>query len=208
MFIFAHIGITLGATTLVSGLISGCHRPNEKTAPKQPPDSLNVSEEKKEFSQIIGLKSLANFLDIRLLILGSMFPDIIDKPLSFFGFGDGRSLTHTLLITTIFLLASLIMFLFQRKTWLLAIAIGMLSHLLLDSMWTTPNTFLWPLHGWAFPAPDHRTGLNQLGIWWNTLMTHPEVDIFEAVGLLIILVFSGMLLFKRKFETFLIKGKI
>jgi inner membrane protein len=208
MFIFAHIGITLGATIVVSGIIDACRRPNEKPAPGQLHSIQDRSEEKKEFSQIIGLKSLANFMDIRLLILGSMFPDIIDKPLSFFGFGDGRFLTHTLLITAIILLAALIIFLFRRKTWLLAIAVGMLAHLVLDSMWTTPNTLIWPLYGWTFPAPDHRTGLNQLSIWWNTLMTHPEVDIFEAVGLAITLVFTGTLLYKRKFEAFVIRGKI
>jgi inner membrane protein len=208
MFIFAHVGITLGAATLVSGIVAACRRPNGKRAPGRPDSLRNTTEEKKDFSEIIGLNSLAKFLDIRLLILGSLFPDIIDKPLSFFGFGDGRSLTHTLLFTIIVLLVSLIMYNLHKKTWLLAIFFGLLAHLILDSMWTSPLTFLWPLYGWTFPAPEHGTGLSQIRIWWNILITNPGVDVAEAFGLVIILAFTGILLFKRKFESFALKGKI
>jgi len=41
-----------------------------------------------------------------------------------------------------------------QKAWLLAIATGMFTHLMLDSMWGAPQTLLWPLYGWAFPVPD------------------------------------------------------
>jgi inner membrane protein len=206
MFIFAHIGITLGAATLVSGLVAKCHRPDTKPEPEPADRVQNISEEKRDFSEIIGLKSLAKFLDIRLLILGSLFPDILDKPLSFLGFGDGRSITHTLLITVIVLLASLIIFRRYKKTWLLAIAFGMIAHIILDSMWTSPRTLLWPLYGWEFPAPDR--SLNQIRVWWNILMTNPGVDVSEAIGIVIILVFTGILWFRRKFEAFITKGEI
>src|SRR5665811_1301066 len=58
---------------------------------------LKLPEANKSFSETIGLNSLSRFLDIRVLMIGSLFPDIIDKPLGFIGFGDGRSITHTLL---------------------------------------------------------------------------------------------------------------
>ena len=206
MFIFAHMGITLGAATLVSGIIATCHRPDAKHKPETADSIQNISEAKKSFPERIGLASLAKFLDIRLLVLGSLFPDIIDKPLSFLGFGDGRSITHTLLITVIVLLASLIIFWRYKKTWLLAIAFGLLAHIVLDSMWTSPHTLLWPLYGWEFPAPDR--SLNPISFWWNILMTNPGVDISEAVGLVIILVFTGILFFRRKLEAFITKGEI
>jgi len=122
MFIFAHVG-TLCAATLVSG---GIHRYQKLRT--RLPDSSNAAvasksmEAKESFSEIIGLKSLSEFLDIRILMVGSLFPDIIDKPLEFIGFGNGRSIAHTLIVTLIVLLTGLFLSTNYKKTWLLAIA--------------------------------------------------------------------------------------
>ena len=61
-----------------------------------------------------------------------MFPDIIDKPLALWGFGGGRSITHTLLVFLLVAVTGAYLYLNHRKTWLLAIAIGMFTHLILD----------------------------------------------------------------------------
>jgi len=64
-----------------------------------------------------------------------------------------------------------------QKAWLLAIATGMFTHLMLDSMWAAPQTLLWPLYGLAVPGPDHKIGLRQINLWWHILITNPGVDI-------------------------------
>jgi len=99
MFIFGHVGITLGAATAVSAGIAklrsasqGPPAVNAKTLP-----SNKIKDKPESISERIGLGALSRFLDIRILMIGALVPDIIDKPLSFMGFGNGRSITHTLL---------------------------------------------------------------------------------------------------------------
>ena len=209
MFIFAHVGITLGAATLVSGVVRGCH--TLKRPLSDYPVAVSTcqsAEDQPSFAEIIGLKSLSGFLDIRLLMVGSLFPDIIDKPLEFIGFGDGRSITHTLLITLIMLFAGLILSVNYKKTWLLALAIGMTTHLVLDGMWLTPTTLFWPIYGWSFPGLAHPIGFDQIRLWWSTLTTNFIVDITEAIGAVILVGLAGALVGPRKLKTFITKGKI
>jgi inner membrane protein len=208
MFIFAHAGITLGGAAIISGAAAGYQRLHRRNVTISSGRQKTPSIPKTTFSEIIGLNSLTRFLDVRLLILGSMFPDIIDKPLSFFGFGDGRSITHTLLVTLIFVLASLYLFLRYRQTWLLAVAFGMCTHLILDSMWVAPETLFWPLFGWIFPSSPYRMSFTQIGIWWHTLITNPAVDISEAVGFLILAGFTSILIYQNQLKSILIKGKV
>lgn len=99
-------------------------------------------------------------VDYRFLLLGSLLPDLIDKPLSLATGIGGRSLAHTLL----FSLALTLLFVLMRSrpepperhaTWaavLLGLAIGSWSHLLLDRMWTQPEILFWPFLGVAFPV--------------------------------------------------------
>lgn len=206
MFIFTHVGITLGGATLVSGVVA---KLRNRFSNSSDTVSINTSLEAKEsFSEISGFKSLSRFLDIRLLIIGSLFPDIIDKPLEFIGFGNGRSITHTLLVMLIVLLTGIFLSLNNKKTWLMVIAIGMSTHLILDSMWLTPHTLLWPIYGWSFPSFDHRIGLAQIGLWWSTLTTNATVDITEGIGAGILSCIAWILMSERKLKSFLILGKI
>jgi hypothetical protein len=98
-------------------------------------------------------------LDYRWVLVASLLPDLIDKPLSVaFGIG-GRNIAHTL----VFALTLTALFLLvwnrsgtggRRVVWgatLLALAIGTWSHLVLDRMWALPEILLWPFLGLAFP---------------------------------------------------------
>jgi inner membrane protein len=208
MFIFAHAGLTLGAATLVSGIMT---RVNKSRKPQLdfPRGAVKESDEAREsFSERIGLKALSGFLDIRLLLFGSLFPDIIDKPLEFVGFGNGRSITHTLLITLLVVLVARFLSLNYKKTWLMAIAVGMCTHLILDLMWLNPHTLLWPVYGWSFPAPEQGIGLTQFSIWWSTLTTNLTVDITEGLGAVILLLAAWIIASQRELKLFLTKGKI
>jgi hypothetical protein len=199
MFIFGHLGISLGAASLVSGAISHLSRSsNSETQP---------SPENKSLLDRIGFRTLSRFLDIRLFMLGSLTPDIIDKPLAFFGFGGGRSITHTLLIFLIFSGIGLIIYLSHRSTWLLAIALGIFTHLVLDFMWADPEILFWPLQGWIFPHPVRSLGFSQIGIWLNTLLTNPEVILSESAGLAILLGIGWLLANQALLKSFLQKGK-
>ena len=141
-------------------------------------------------------------------MVGSLFPDLIDKPLAFIGFSDGRSIAHTLIVTLSVLVTGLFLFANYKKTWLLAIAIGMCSHLILDSMWLAPHTLFWPIYGWSFPAPSHGAGFSQISLWWSTLKSDVTVDITEGIGAAILIGLVWILARRKKLQTFITKGTI
>ena len=83
------------------------------------------------------------------LALGSMLPDIIDKPLGWAIYGTpgmGRIYAHTLL----FLLVLISISILARSRETASLSGGVASHLILDSMWLRPATLFWP-HWGAFP---------------------------------------------------------
>jgi membrane-bound metal-dependent hydrolase YbcI (DUF457 family) len=103
---------------------------------------------------VIGLMGFQYLGDRRVIILaalGSVLPDLIDKPLGHIllnGSVDfGRIYAHS----GLFLIALLVAALAYRRrkgSWiLLALAAGTLSHLVLDSMWQMPVTVFYPLLG-------------------------------------------------------------
>lgn len=127
------------------------------------------------------------------LLLGTIVPDLIDKPLYygevlFIGsdaanqslISGTRTFGHTLLLLAVIaLLAAL-----RRSRVIAALAIGMATHDLIDLVgdqvqlslgWTHPaqgpegiNAFLWPLLGWHFPLATTTLGghLSQLFNPW------------------------------------------
>jgi inner membrane protein len=205
MFLFGHIGVTLGAMVLINGLTRINSRSSKKAEDTIQPNSDKILKESEKTSTVTGwFENLGRFLDIRLLLIGSMLPDIIDKPLGYFvNFGNGRSITHTLLVTLLILVIAIYLYLIPKKSWLLAIAFGMIAHLILDLMWMTPVTFYWPLYGWEFPL---RVDPNWIGPWLSELTTNRLAEAFETAGLLIILTFIWDLISHKKLLLFLTRG--
>ena len=97
------------------------------------------------------LKSLGQHIDIRILLIGSLLPDIIDKPLGYLIFpetlANGRIFCHTFLF--LFLVIAIGLY-FHRKVksnWLLVLSFGTFTHLVFDQIWLAPHTLFWPLYG-------------------------------------------------------------
>jgi len=89
---------------------------------------------------------IMRWVDLAFLALGSMLPDIIDKPLGLLAFGtaeQGRTFGHTLLFLMV--LAALAVYL--KNLRLTSVSVGVLAHLVLDSMWKSPAILFWPLLG-------------------------------------------------------------
>lgn len=121
------------------------------------------------------------------VLLGSMLPDIIDKPLGAVLFGTpamGRTFAHTLLFLLLFLALA-----FYRKDLRMdSLTGGVSAHLLLDFMWQSPRILLWPLLG-GFPwAAD----LSTLDYWQSLLrgLGDPMVAGPEMLGLAYLLYFA------------------
>jgi hypothetical protein len=90
--------------------------------------------------------------DSRWLIpcaIGSILPDLIDKPLGYFLLpaliGRGRAIFHSLPLLLILLAIGVSVWKYRGSVTLLAAGTGILSHHVLDSMWSEPVEWLDPL---------------------------------------------------------------
>jgi hypothetical protein len=118
----------------------------------------------------------------RWFLLGSLLPDLVDKPVGRVILGEhfqnGRIYFHTLLVLLLFLAAGFLLHR-VRDARFLAISAGMAVHLLLDAIWAFPETALWPLLG-PFPRfPEE-------GSFWQYLVEqfrNPMVVATELSGL-------------------------
>ncbi|MFC1872255.1 metal-dependent hydrolase [Chloroflexota bacterium] len=189
MFVLAHIGITLGTATIVSGVFQGPH-----------------SLHKGKLSWFTGL---GKFIDIRILMIGSLLPDIIDKTLGHYFlrdvFNNGRIFSHTLVFLVLISTLSIYLYKRYRQLWLATLSFGSLMHLVLDQMWLNPNTLFWPFLGIPFERLDISDWL--LGIL-KAIISEPVLYIPEIMGTLILFLFCSELIHRHRFFTFIKTGKI
>jgi len=148
-------------------------------------------------------------IDLRLLAFAALLPDVIDKPLGHYllpnVFDSGRIFAHTLLFTLLLFVIGIVLYLKRGRIWGLTLALGSASHLVLDSMWRTPETLFWPAYGWGFPA----SGVTNL--WrtlWEALTSHPSVYVPEIIGIAILGYIGLRLITKRRLRHFFRHGRI
>jgi LexA-binding, inner membrane-associated putative hydrolase len=145
--------------------------------------------------------------NLAFLALGSMLPDIIDKPLGQLVYGTpamGRTFSHTLL----FLLLISALALYLRDGRLASLSGGVLSHLILDSMWASPVILLWPLFG-PFPQAAHMEAWPYLEMLLGRL-SDPFILIPECLGLaeIIYLLLESRSSLAEKSRALLPKGQL
>lgn len=158
MFIFGHVGITVGVVYLFAFLFFKGKR-----------------------------TWFAGDIDFRLVIVAAMLPDIVDKLVGMVLFkeeiSNGRLFTHSIFVIGII---SILIFIAVRikygptlKTLLYVPPIWM--HLILDRMWEEPDTLFWPLFGAGFPKLDI-----EVGDYFSILLSEPYILAGEILGALII----------------------
>lgn len=188
MLVLGHAGITLGTAALLAGTVRRSH--------SKPTWNLSW------------FTALSSYIDIRILLIGSVLPDIIDKPIGqyFFRatFSNGRIFSHTLLFLVLMTAAGFYLYKRRQKLWLLTLAAGIFTHLIMDKMWLAPRTLFWPLFGTAFDRMDLTDWtLNML----LALMSNPEVFVPETIGAVILLWFGLSLVFRKKVGAFIKYGR-
>jgi membrane-bound metal-dependent hydrolase YbcI (DUF457 family) len=93
--------------------------------------------------------------------LGSVLPDIVDKPLGHIIFSssldNGKIFFHSLVIVLLFFITGLIVWKYYRSFSFLVVGFGMFLHQLVDMMWTRPVNWYYPLLGpyQAEVSPDY-----------------------------------------------------
>ncbi len=157
----------------------------------------------------IGSKIISPFtrgLSRRIVLVGTLLPDLIDKPL-YYGLSlTGKyanelsayapkliSGTRTLGHTALFLLLLTVISIFKRSRLFAALALGVASHLLLDG-WadqvglptsqkiTYTSALLWPFTGWHFPDAAYHDISEYL-----SNANHPLLFGGEFIGLCLLL---------------------
>ncbi|MFC1918750.1 metal-dependent hydrolase [Chloroflexota bacterium] len=190
MLIFAHSGITLGAAALLT---------------------VKRGDKLTQFRNILSRwpVTLGKTIDIRILLIGSLLPDIIDKPLGQYflrnTFSNGRIFSHTLLFLLIISATGFYIYKRHRKTWLLVLSFGTFMHLLLDQMWLNPRTLFWPIFGLAFDRADLTDWTRNI---LQSLFSKPEVYIPELIGLIILICFVFALFQRKNIWAFIKYGKV
>ncbi len=195
MLLFAHTGITLG---LVLAWDKGLGRPFPSLLKKVTPEKITA---------------VAQSIDYRLVLAGSMLPDIIDKPIGHLFFAEtldnnGRIFAHTLLFFLLLLMYGLFRFFKYGKNGFLVVALCSGFHLILDEMWFNTTTLFWPLRGWDFPDSDLADLEDWLSLVRETAQTEPVVYISETIGLVILLTFAFKLWKNEKMLHFLKRGTV
>ena len=130
---------------------------------------------------------LMRWVDLAFLALGSMMPDIIDKPLGLLAFGtaeQGRTFGHTLLFLMV--LATLAVYL--KNVRMASVSVGVLAHLVLDSMWKSPVILFWPLLGNFPPVQDLGVSDYILALLYG--LRNPMVWVPEVLGLSYLIFFA------------------
>jgi membrane-bound metal-dependent hydrolase YbcI (DUF457 family) len=102
---------------------------------------------------IIGVFLYLWFRDAILIIaaaIGSILPDLFDKPVAIIVFGStlgGRIYFHGLVFFFIVLVIGIIIWRYFHSFAGIALALGILSHQLLDAMWEMPVKWYYPFLG-------------------------------------------------------------
>lgn len=213
MLVFGHAGITLGIAALSIGVLSkGGYLPTVVKETGEHPDCSSesaIAHNCTPLSKTSWITAVASYLDIRFLLLGSLLPDLIDKPIGIYLFREifesGRIFCHTLLFAVIIALAGVYLFRRSSKAWLLALSFGVLTHLIFDQMWLSPITLLWPLYGLVFDKSYPENWLEDL---LYGLLAEPGVFIPELLGVIVLIWFALLLLQRKKVFAFIKYGKV
>lgn len=203
MLLFGHVGITFGAALAAHGTAAlvalAVRREGRAIEPAvSVPGPITGSRR---------VNSPARWIDYRLILLGSLLPDIIDKPLAIWlHVGGGRAIAHTLVFGGLLAFAGLLVYAWRRGIGLLSLCFASMMHLVLDEMWLNPGTLFWPAYGWPFQGTD--TGVvAALRKWLDALTTEPGAYLPEIVGASLLGVFVFFLLVRPGAPTsFLRRG--
>lgn len=197
MLIFGHLGITFGII---------------KTFEK--------------LDEMIGKYKNESKIDYRMVFLGGLLPDIIDKPLVVLlantTVGSAKSIAHSLAFILFMLILSLFAIFNRKNNNILVITVCSFIHQILDGMWRFPREFLWPFYGVknfdngqsvqaiAAVSVDKIENVHTYikGIDLNRLLSIPYFYVSEIIGGIIIIAFISYLAVNGQIRNFICTGNI
>lgn len=194
MLIFGHIGLTTGIIKLCENTIN-----NKRNAKNN------------------------NFIDYRMVVVGSILPDIIDKPIVEIVYGlqnhEGHFIAHSFIFSTLLIMLGIVIFRKRKNKSILLLGICSLIHQIFDKIMLLPNIFFLPkvnsvhfaildrlefLH--IIMKPIYRVFPYLRGI--IMYFEKPYVFISEMMGFIIIVYFAYKLYKNKEYESFLKCGRL
>lgn len=119
-------------------------------------------------------------INYSMVLLGSILPDIIDKPIALLIHSTSYKLfAHTFIFSLILLAIGFTYKIITNNINLLILGICSLIHLILDSMWLFPNVFLYPIYGLTFP---YKLTIISFYKYHSIIYSIPVLLTFEAIG--------------------------
>lgn len=129
------------------------------------------------------------------LAVGSVLPDLIDKPLGHILFaetiGNGRIIGHSLVFLATILMIAVLLWKYRGSLLFFGLGIGVLIHQVLDSMWEIQATWYYPLFG-PFPTKDLPNFF--INSFWRSLASPQEwlaLLLLAGIGLIFLLKWSA-----------------
>lgn len=198
MLVLGHVGITFGVALAAEALASRSHL---VTAGRSHP-GLRARVH-------AAIVSLSSRVDLRILLVASLLPDIIDKPLGFIifphVFGTGRLFAHALVFPVVLALSGAWLYRSRRSMVLLTLAYGATMHLALDVMWRTPSVLFWPFAG---PLPRGGNADGWLTDIFTTLLTNPAAYLPEIAGAILLVPLLFTVIGRTGLRRFLRSGAV
>lgn len=148
-----------------------------------------------------------NFIDYRIVMLGSLLPDIIDKPIVEIIYGlqnhEGHFIAHSFIFSGLMIIIGIIIFLMNTNKSVFLLGICSLVHQIFDKMMLIPNI----LFSSNVDLGNFRTEFPYLR---NVVMyfEKPNVFISEVIGFTIIVYFAYKLFKNKGYIKFLKYGKL
>ncbi len=133
------------------------------------------------------------------LLIGSILPDVIDKPFVLLGIGTGRYFSHNLLFV---LVSFIVIFLSTKRNLRVSFPFlcGLTTHLLLDIPYVP---FFYPFISYEWVVID-----DVILFWFDALFTNPFVIITEIAGVvsLVFILIKNKLYHRKEIMDYL-KGE-
>ena len=142
-------------------------------------------------------------IDYRIVLVGSMIADLVDKPIGFAIGISGRAAAHTGAFAVGLTLLAFAAHL-RGRNGLAWFAFGHWTHLLLDGMWEDPTVLFYPGFGWAFP-PASATVLDLLFRFQDPVVLGGEI---LGAFLLAILAYEVKLSSWSALRRFVLSGEL
>jgi len=217
VFVFGHMGLALAGALALDAVFPRAHCAASPKAmlPASPPRAAGFPRDL-AVAASARLTSLAERVDLRLLFLGSMISDVIDKPIGRAilseTYDNGRIYAHTLLFLVLATAVGLYIYKRKRSSAGLVFSLGVLAHLFLDAMWFRPRTFLWPLLGLSFGEyPTDLYSWSGIQAMMDKVLANPAMALMalpEVIGGLVVAWFAWQLVRTGHVRRFLRQGQV